>query len=169
MKQSFDGLTASQITADIVAETQALPLRNTGSERVVLRKYAKKVMGAEPELIFDIARELITTHGFRWQAYELIQGYQGAFRRVGPIELEAFGQGINSWWSVDSFARTLSGPAWRKGQVPDALIFTWASLALTVVAARGAGQHGCLEPALERRNGRCAANAGGVPPVGCRP
>lgn len=126
MKQPSDELTASQIANDIVAETQALPLRNTGSERAVLRKYAKKVRGAEPELIFEIARELMTTHGFRWQAYELIESHPGAFRRVGPAELEAFGQGINSWWLVDSFARTLSGPAWHKGQVPDALIHTWA-------------------------------------------
>ena len=121
IKQSFDGLTASQIAAGIAAETQALPLRNTGSERAVLRKYAKKVRRAEPELIFDIARELMTTHGFRWQAYELIGGHPGAFRQVGPAELEAFGQGINSWWSVDSFARALSGPAWQRGQVPDDL------------------------------------------------
>ncbi len=119
-------LTASQIAAGIAAETQALSVRITGSERAVLRKYAKKVSGAEPELIFEIVRELMGTHGFRWQAYELIGGHPGAFRRVGPAELEAFGQGINSWWSVDSFARTLSGPAWRKGQAPDDLIFTWA-------------------------------------------
>ncbi len=125
MKQSLDELTAS-IAADIVTETQALPLRNTGSERAVLRKFAKKVSGAPPELIFEIARELLTTHGFRWQAYELIAGHPGAFRRVGPAELEAFGQGINSWWSVDSFARTLSGPAWRNGQAPDDLILAWA-------------------------------------------
>ena len=130
MKQSLDGLTASQIAAgiatDIAAETQALPLRNTGSERAVLRKYAKKISGAQPELIFEIASELMAAHGFRWQAYELIGGHPGAFRRVGPAELEAFGQGIDSWWSVDSFARTLSGPAWRNGQVPDAFILAWA-------------------------------------------
>jgi 3-methyladenine DNA glycosylase AlkD len=34
--------------------------------------------------------------------------------------------GINSWWSVDSFARTLAGPAWLNGQVSDRLIHQWA-------------------------------------------
>ncbi|MEA3325921.1 MAG: DNA alkylation repair protein [Chloroflexota bacterium] len=33
---------------------------------------------------------------------------------------------MNSWWSVDSFARTLAGPAWLRGQVSDGLIHKWA-------------------------------------------
>ena len=40
--------------------------------------------------------------------------------------MEELGQGINSWWTMDSFARTLSGPAWRDGLVRDELIVKWA-------------------------------------------
>jgi 3-methyladenine DNA glycosylase AlkD len=40
--------------------------------------------------------------------------------------LEALGEGMDSWWSVDSFARTLSGPAWLRGQVADGRILRWA-------------------------------------------
>jgi 3-methyladenine DNA glycosylase AlkD len=33
---------------------------------------------------------------------------------------------MDSWWTVDAFARTLSGPAWLAGQVSDELILKWA-------------------------------------------
>ena len=31
-----------------------------------------------------------------------------------------------NWGSVDSFARTIAGPAWLRGQVPDERIHAWA-------------------------------------------
>lgn len=33
---------------------------------------------------------------------------------------------MNSWWSVDSFARTLAGPAWRDGLINERVITKWA-------------------------------------------
>jgi 3-methyladenine DNA glycosylase AlkD len=74
----------------------------------------------------SFARQLLLTH-HRWQAYEIIASHKGAFHSLGEDELEELGQGINSWWTVDSFARTLSGPAWRDGLVPDKLIVNWTS------------------------------------------
>ncbi|MFQ5595404.1 MAG: DNA alkylation repair protein, partial [Anaerolineae bacterium] len=47
-------------------------------------------------------------------------------RSMGAAEIKEFGRGINSWSSVDAFARTLAGPAWLDGQVPDELIHRWA-------------------------------------------
>jgi hypothetical protein len=41
--------------------------------------------------------------------------------------LEELGQGLNSWDTVDSFARVFSGPAWLKGQISDEVIRRWAS------------------------------------------
>ena len=79
-----------------------------------------------PEYVLDFARALLFTWGHRWQAYELIQGHKLTFRGLRAAELEELGQGINSWWSTDSFARTLSGPAWRDGQVSDEQIARWA-------------------------------------------
>jgi 3-methyladenine DNA glycosylase AlkD len=40
--------------------------------------------------------------------------------------LEELGRGLDSWWSVDSFARTLSGPAWRDGLIGERVILKWA-------------------------------------------
>jgi 3-methyladenine DNA glycosylase AlkD len=51
--------------------------------------------------------------------------HKATFQRMDPAELELYGQGLNSWDTVDSFARILSGPAWLKGQVPDSLIQEW--------------------------------------------
>jgi 3-methyladenine DNA glycosylase AlkD len=84
------------------------------------------VRKASPEYVLAFARQLLFTHGHRWQAYEMIQAHKAAFHSLGADELEELGQGINSWWKVDSFARTLSGPVWRSGQVSDELIFKWA-------------------------------------------
>jgi 3-methyladenine DNA glycosylase AlkD len=115
-------LTASEIDAEI----RALPVQNTPRVRSVRREYSRKLKKADPRFVLDVARELLKAYGYRSVPYELIQSHREAFQSVGEAELEKLGQGINSWWSVDSFARTLAGPAWRDGQVPDALIHRWA-------------------------------------------
>jgi 3-methyladenine DNA glycosylase AlkD len=73
-----------------------------------------------------MARALWAAHEQRSSAYELIADYREAFRSIGEAELEELGQGLDSWWSVDSFARTLVGTAWLSGQVSNGLIRHWA-------------------------------------------
>ena len=96
------------------------------SARAIRQHYSQRLKEANPEFILDLAKELLETHGWRWLAYELIENHRAAFQSIGEAELEEFGQGINSWGSVDAFARILAGPAWLKGQVPDELIHKWA-------------------------------------------
>jgi len=115
-----------KIAAEIDAQLGALPIRNTPSERDVRRATSRRLKDAEPAFILDLARELLQTYGYRWHAYELIRDHRAAFRSIGEAELEGFGRGIDSWSSVDSFARTLAGPAWLNGQVSDGLIHRWA-------------------------------------------
>ena len=115
-----------KIAAEMEAEIRALSVHNTPSERAVRRKYSRKLSGAAPEVILGLARELLENYGYRWMAYELIRDHKAAFQCIGEAELEEFGQGIDSWWTVDSFGRTLAGPAWLHGQVPDELIHRWA-------------------------------------------
>ncbi len=114
------------LAAEMAAEIAALPTHNTSSERGVVCRCARQVSQAEPGFVLALAQELLETHACRWQAYELIAGHPGAFHSLGPAELERLGQGIDSWWSVDTFARILAGPAWCLGQVPDELILAWA-------------------------------------------
>ena len=119
-------LSVKEIAAKIEAELRALPVRNIPNEREIRRKYSRMLMTASPEFVLDLGKALIEIYGYRVFPYELIRSHKEAFQRIGEKELEAFGRGINSWWSVDAFARTLAGPAWLKGQVSDGLIHKWA-------------------------------------------
>ena len=124
--QPLNPISEIEIASEIDAEIRALSVRNTPNERAIRRKYSRILKQTDPEFILDLARELLYNYGYRWLAYELIQNHRAAFQSIGEAELEEFGRGINSWWSVDSFARTLSGPAWLNGQVSDKLIYKWA-------------------------------------------
>jgi 3-methyladenine DNA glycosylase AlkD len=113
------------IAARIDAEIRALPVQNTPSVRALRRQYSQKLSEADAAFILELARELVEGYGYRSVPYELVLYHKEAFRSVGETELEELGRGIDSWWSVDSFARLLSGPACRDGQVPDDLIHKW--------------------------------------------
>jgi 3-methyladenine DNA glycosylase AlkD len=108
------------------AEIRALPVRNAPNVRAIRRRYSRELKLAEPAFVLDLVRELVKVHGYRGMAYELILYHRDAFQRLGEAEVEELGRGINSWGSVDSFARLVSGPAWRDGQVSDELICRWA-------------------------------------------
>jgi len=126
MEREIDLNEVKRLAAEMVTELRALPVRNTPSERAVRRKYSQKLKRAQPELILALARELLANYGERWIAYELLHDHKAAFQSLGEAELEEFGRGINSWWTVDAFARTLAGPAWLRGQVGDTIIHKWA-------------------------------------------
>jgi 3-methyladenine DNA glycosylase AlkD len=114
------------LAAAIDAEIHALPVHNTSNVRAVRLKYSRRLKQADPRFILELARELFQTYDHHWIAYELVEAHKGAFQTLGEAELEEFGRGINSWWTADAFARTLSGPAWLHGQVSDDVILKWA-------------------------------------------
>jgi 3-methyladenine DNA glycosylase AlkD len=116
----------TQVVAEIDAQIRALPFRNTPNMRAIRRKTSQALKSTSPDFVLELARRLCRREGYRWFAYELLEAHKLAFRRLGEAELEELGRGINSWWTTDAFARTLSGPAWRDGQVSDALILKWA-------------------------------------------
>lgn len=114
-----------KIAAAIDAEIHALAVLNTPNARAIRRKYSRKLKQVKPTFILELARVLMNKYKHQWAAYELIQSHKAAFQCIRKKELEEFGRGINSWWTVDSFARILSGPAWLNGQVSDKLIHKW--------------------------------------------
>lgn len=80
-------------------------------------------------------------------------------KSLGVGELEELGKGINSWWSVDAFARTLAGPLWLSRQVLDGLFMKWAQseyrwwtraalLSTVVINVRSHGGRGDVERTL---------------------
>ncbi len=115
------------MAAEIDARIQALPVQNTPNVRAIRRVYSQQLKTASPEFVLDLARELLRAHdSYREVAYELIHYHKETFRSIDEADLEEFGQGMNSWWSVDAFARVLSGPAWLNGGVSDEVIHRWA-------------------------------------------
>ncbi|MFH1609022.1 MAG: DNA alkylation repair protein [Candidatus Bipolaricaulota bacterium] len=116
---------AQEVAAAIHAEIRALPVQNTPNTRALRRRYSALLKRESPTFILDVARELLK-RGYRGFPYELIRKHRAAFQSLGEAGIEELGQGMDSWWAVDSFARVLAGPAWLNGQVPDALIHRWA-------------------------------------------
>ncbi len=118
---------SKDLAEKINATIQALPLQNTASVRAVRRDYTKQLKQEDAQQILELAQTLIDTYPpLRWFAYELVRYHKAAFHSMDTEKLEALGQGINSWDTVDTFARTLSGPAWLKGWVADNTIQAWA-------------------------------------------
>lgn len=114
------------VAAKLASGIRALPNRNTPNIRALRRQFTNQLMHASPHFIHEVARTLLMQHGHRWVAYELIADHRAAFQCLGEVQLGELGQGIDSWSSVDAFARTLAGPAWLQGQIKDDVIHRWA-------------------------------------------
>ncbi len=112
--------------AEIDAQIRALPVRNAANVRAVRHEVSRQVKGAKPAFVLALARELVESYGYRGFPYELVYYHKGAYQSLTSADLEELGRGMDSWGAVDSFARTLAGPAWRDGLVADELIFGWA-------------------------------------------
>ena len=118
-----------EIISQIIAEIKALEVKNTANVRKVRQDFSRRLKEREPAFMLALVHELLNTVNMRWFGYELVRYHKGAFASLGPAELETLGQGMSSWNEVDEFGRILSGPAWLRGQVPDALMHKWAKSA----------------------------------------
>jgi 3-methyladenine DNA glycosylase AlkD len=119
-----------QVVAEIDTCLRALPSLKAENVRAVRREFSKRLAETSPQLLIAIALRLLNLDrpGFeyRFVAYELVCHHRAALSSLGEKELELFGQGIDSWGDVDTFACYLAGPAWREHQVPGELIHRWA-------------------------------------------
>ena len=144
----------SDVADSIAADIDALPSKTTAAVRKVRREHSRALKTVDAAVVIDVARTLlarddradvvadgvsITSTGSappfartdlsgrrRWVAYELIRNHKAAFESVDDALLNEIGAGIDTWDSVDAFARTLSGPAWLHGFASDALIREWS-------------------------------------------
>jgi 3-methyladenine DNA glycosylase AlkD len=110
----------------LITELESLSELRTAPMRKSRRKYSKMLRSEEAQYVFEVAQTILDSGRHRWIAYELIRHHPAAFRSLDRHGLEALGLGINSWSSVDSFSRTLSGPAWREGLISMQTIHDWA-------------------------------------------
>jgi 3-methyladenine DNA glycosylase AlkD len=90
------------------------------------RALARSLRSAPPQFVLQVARELFAADERKGHAWMLLNLHKGAFALLDEAEVEAFGQGIEGWGAVDGYARLVSGPAWLRGQIPDATIHCWA-------------------------------------------
>lgn len=114
------------MASEVYGRIRNLSVRNAANVRAVRRDLSRELKGAEPEFVLALARELVESYGVRSVAYELIYYHRGAYESLTGTDLALLGRGMSSWAAVDSFARTLSGPAWRDGLIGDDLIHEWA-------------------------------------------
>jgi 3-methyladenine DNA glycosylase AlkD len=111
---------------ETVRQVGALPRVDTPHVRALRRGLSRQLKGESPEFVLAVARRLLRDYGYRMIPYELIRAHHGAFRSLDGVTLEELGRGLDSWYTVDDFARTLAGPAWNEGLVDDRLIRRWA-------------------------------------------
>ena len=148
------------IAAEHIAAYRVLPDKTAKHVWVLRREFARSLKGAPPEYVLEVARELFYNYDNPGHASSLLMLHKEAFQTLGEDEIEEFGQGINSWGTVDTFARCLSGPAWRRGRISDGLVHKWAcsedrwwrrAALVSTVALNVRSQRGCgdVERTLE--------------------
>jgi 3-methyladenine DNA glycosylase AlkD len=97
--------------------------------REVRKRYSEVIRSFDGRDVIDLARRLLEHADddvVRFIAYELVFSHRDAAAALRENDVVALGQGIDSWNAVDTFASYLGGPAWKRGQISDALIASWA-------------------------------------------
>jgi 3-methyladenine DNA glycosylase AlkD len=113
------------VAAEIDREIRALPAHGVRPVRAVRRAWSKRLGAAPAEAVAALAMALVDRQ--RWVAYELLCHHPGGLDQLGVEEVERLGEGMADWGSVDAFGCLVSGPAWRRGRLPDAAVHRWAA------------------------------------------
>jgi 3-methyladenine DNA glycosylase AlkD len=117
-------LDSEALAAEIDGRIRGLPAPTVQSVRAVRHAYSKRLRSAPGEAVVALALALVDRQ--RWVAYELLYHHPGGLACLGVAEVERLGQGMDDWGSVDAFGCNISGPAWRQGNLPDAVVRGWA-------------------------------------------
>ena len=113
----------------------------TPALRRIARREARELKSTPGEDVLEICNLLIEHGGSgrvrrqehgpayesRMVAFDLAWMHRETFALLNWRELERLGRTLDGWASVDHFARKLSGPAWRRGQITDARVRRWAT------------------------------------------
>ncbi len=116
------------LAAEFRRAIRALPSRRVPAVRALRREYSRRLKAAPGRAVVQTALGLVDDMDLteRFVAYELVLFHQAAAASLGARDLQHLGRGLDRWEATDTFACYLSGPAWREGQVSDALIARWA-------------------------------------------
>jgi len=118
----------NHVAAEIHASLAALPTRRVPVVRALRRAYSRRLKAAPARAVVQAAQRLLDAGDLteRYVAYELVLFHPAALASLTASDLHRFGRGMDRWEATDTFGCYLAGPAWREGQVPDALIARWA-------------------------------------------
>ena len=96
--------------------------------RVIARDGARRLRDSPPDDVLRLVEALLHANTFegRQVAYEVLSRHAAATAALTTECVEWLGRGIDNWASVDAFAVTIAGPAWRRGQVVDETVQQWA-------------------------------------------
>jgi 3-methyladenine DNA glycosylase AlkD len=119
---------ADQLAREIDSQLVALSSRTAAAMRAVRRQYSQRLAAVKPGFAIRLALRLLGQSDClcRFVAYEIVSHHRPAFESLTPGQLLRLGHGLDSWNSVDGFACYLSGPIWREGRLPDAVVIGWA-------------------------------------------
>jgi 3-methyladenine DNA glycosylase AlkD len=96
--------------------------------RSVVREARRELEGEPAGVAIALARALVgkkTLEG-RQAAYEILAAHPGGLEALGLRAVEALGQGMDNWASVDGFSCYVAGRAWRMGGLSDRDVIRWA-------------------------------------------
>lgn len=113
------------LAKEIDERIRLLPDASTASIRRVRREYSKRLRTLPATEVWAVAEALLDSQ--RWVAYELLYYHPSKLSGLSIDDVERLGRGLASWDAVDTFARYISGPAWRQGFIPDAAVQCWAA------------------------------------------
>src|SRR5690242_12036158 len=120
---------ASKAAQAFVDEIVALPSGYITSIRNVRRAYSKEWKNEPAAFVTAVALDLMARRQHRWErwmACEIIRNHRGAFEALNERTIAKLATGLDSWDSVDTLGRIVTGPAWVAGRASDALIDRWS-------------------------------------------
>jgi len=95
--------------------------------RAIARDMARRLRGAHAEDVLELVETVIDANTFegRQAAYEVLARHPAALAALTAERVERLGRGIDNWASVDAFAVTIAGLAWREGELDDDAVQRW--------------------------------------------
>ena len=96
--------------------------------RRVMRGVLAELKGSHPSRVTELALALARagTHEGRQLGYELLARRTDALEALDRRTVEALGEGMDNWGTVDAFSVLVAGPAWRAGRLSDGVVSEWA-------------------------------------------
>lgn len=96
--------------------------------RAAARDLARACRDLPPREVVRVALGLVERGSLEGGlvAFELLHRHRAAAASLTARDLVRLAHAPDNWGTADSFACLLSGPAWHRGQLPDAAVARWA-------------------------------------------